>query len=248
MSIIRTKKNNNFTTLDNRGLQDKNISWQAKGMLAYLLSLPDDWHVYVSELQNHALNGKDSTASILNELISAGYIRRNIRRDSGRFSGYNYTVYETGISPDTGNPDTGNPELLNTNLTNNEYKLKTNNIKAPPAVPHDIRSYNGEYTPDWLLGYINHYKKKLTGYIPPNISDKREALIAICDWLQYKRERKKKYTTSGFLLFLKRVFSITTPESLPGVVSESIGSGWADLIWERKKLSQIKLPTPRWKN
>ena len=41
--ITIQKKTGNFTILDNTGLRDPNISWKAKGLLAYLLHLPDDW-------------------------------------------------------------------------------------------------------------------------------------------------------------------------------------------------------------
>ena len=41
--------------------QDKTLSWKARGLLLYLLSLPDDWNIYESELIKHATDGRDST-------------------------------------------------------------------------------------------------------------------------------------------------------------------------------------------
>lgn len=141
---IRTHKNKNYTVLDNTALKDENLSWQAKGLLSYLLSLPDDWQIYISELQTHAKNGKASTANTINELIDAGYITRSRlkNKSTGKFEGYEYHVYESGCLPypnnrDTDNPYTDNPytenrQLLNTNILNTniqnteEEKQKTN--------------------------------------------------------------------------------------------------------------------------
>jgi len=135
----RSKRNTPFVLLNKESLQDKSISWQAKGLLAYLLSLPDDWQILVVDLANRSTNGKDSTASILNELIKAGYIeRQKIKDEKNRFGGYDYTVFDSPKteSPKTDNPFTGNPktespktgnsELLSTNLNN---KPNTNNPK-----------------------------------------------------------------------------------------------------------------------
>lgn len=88
---IRTKKNQNFTIFDT-ALKDKELTWQAKGLLSYLLHLPDDWQIYVSELHKNSKNGRDATANYLNELIEAGYVVRESRRENGRFKGYEYRI------------------------------------------------------------------------------------------------------------------------------------------------------------
>ena len=75
-------------------LKDTNLSWKAKGLLAYLLSLPDDWQIYESEIVKHAKDGIDSTRTAIKELIDAGYIeRQRVRDEKGRLS----TVYESPI-------------------------------------------------------------------------------------------------------------------------------------------------------
>lgn len=146
-NIKRSKRNTPFVLLNKESLQDKSISWQAKGLLAYLLSLPDDWQILVVDLANRSTNGKDSTAAILNELIKAGYIeRQKIKDEKNRFGGYDYTVFDSPKkeSPKTDNPFTGNPktespktgnsELLSTNLNNKPFTNKPKREKkgTPP--------------------------------------------------------------------------------------------------------------------
>ena len=36
--------------MSNIHLRDKNLSYKAKGLLSFMLSLPDDWEIYVDEL------------------------------------------------------------------------------------------------------------------------------------------------------------------------------------------------------
>ena len=51
MSVIRTVKNENYTTMCNTHLRDKNLSLKAKGLLSMMLSLPDIWHYSVKGLE-----------------------------------------------------------------------------------------------------------------------------------------------------------------------------------------------------
>ncbi len=43
MSVFRIEKTKDFTIMSNYYLQDKKINLKAKGLLSYMLSLPDDW-------------------------------------------------------------------------------------------------------------------------------------------------------------------------------------------------------------
>ena len=92
--ITVVKKTNNFTIVDNHFIRDENLSWKARGLLVYLLHLPDDWQIYLEDLKNRATDGRDSTISGIKELMKKGYIKRTRKREKGRFVGYDYEVYE----------------------------------------------------------------------------------------------------------------------------------------------------------
>lgn len=145
--MIRIVKNNKnpYTMINNHLLHDSNLSWKAKGILAYLLSLPDDWKVYETELVKHSRDGIDGLRSGINELIENGYIHRTRSRcDRGKFGGYEYSVYEVpnhigfsknGLSKngktknglsENGESNTTNTNLTNTNITNTDL-TNTNN-------------------------------------------------------------------------------------------------------------------------
>ena len=131
--ITRLKRDTPFVQIDKSALQDDRLSWKAKGLLAYLLSLPDDWQIYINELKNHSRDGRDSTRTAMNELIKFGYIHRNFsERQSGQFTGYDYFVSEKPMSeePKTENPKTVNPTLLIKNKNNKENTNNTINKKT----------------------------------------------------------------------------------------------------------------------
>ncbi len=95
VNIIRIKKRDNpFVQIDKGPLNDPELSLKAKGLLAYLLSMPDDWQIYVRELSKHHKDGKYSVGQALNELIKAGYCRRQKRMQGNLICGYEYRIFE----------------------------------------------------------------------------------------------------------------------------------------------------------
>lgn len=153
-TMIRVVKNkdNPYLMLNKTAINDNKISWKAKGLHAYLLSLPDDWKIYVNELQNHASDGRESTANTIKELIKHGYIiREEIRNELGQFKGYEYQVLENPLDVDSitlstenGKPVIGKPENglsengkpVTTNYLSkqkNKKQKNNNNNKKPVA-------------------------------------------------------------------------------------------------------------------
>lgn len=97
MAVIRTiKKENPFVQLDRHFLEkDDNLTWKAKGMLAYLLSRPDDWKTNHKDLVKRAKESKNTVTTILKELEKAGYVHYYQERlEGGKFGNWKYDVYE----------------------------------------------------------------------------------------------------------------------------------------------------------
>lgn len=128
--IVLKKKKNPFVIMSKTALNDKTLSWKAKGLICYLLSLPEDWKVYVQDLKNRSKDSRDSTRTALNELIEANYIHREtLKRENGQFAGYSYYIYEepTHEKPTSQQPKTENPTSVNPTLINNEDTEVLNN-------------------------------------------------------------------------------------------------------------------------
>ena len=137
MKLIRVEKDNNYTTINNEFIFNKNMSLKSKGLLCHLLALPNDWKLYVEEVEKWHKDGKSSIYSAFKELKELGYMSREQIRVDGKFKGYSYVVYEKPYldkpkteKPNTEKPFTENRPLLNTNTTKDLIKLNTNKTKG----------------------------------------------------------------------------------------------------------------------
>ena len=100
--IIRVRRcPNNFVTMDKTFLEDTRLSFKAKGILAYLLSKPDNWKVIVGNLVNYAADGKASVYAGLKELKECGYYQKvPVRDEKGRrIIRWESTIYENPELP-----------------------------------------------------------------------------------------------------------------------------------------------------
>lgn len=98
-SLIKRGRNlERFTIIDNRPLENKQLSWKAKGLLTYLMSKPPNWEVKLWQLKEASKDGRDSTDAGLKELIEHGYIKRTrLTNKKGQFQGYLYEVSDVAI-------------------------------------------------------------------------------------------------------------------------------------------------------
>ena len=92
--IFRTNKITNYTKIDNRYLEDKNISLKAKGLLTLMLSLPDSWKFNINGLCLLCKESKDAVRTAIKELKENHYVEmERIFDENGRFY-YEYYIYE----------------------------------------------------------------------------------------------------------------------------------------------------------
>lgn len=104
--IVRVqKRDNSYAIIDPWFLSDTRLSLKSKGLLAYLLSKPSNWRVYVSDIVKRSTDGKAAVYSALKELESAGYIERHQTRENGRITGYETVVYERPLLDDEPVPE-----------------------------------------------------------------------------------------------------------------------------------------------
>lgn len=101
--------------------QDASLSWEARGLLSYLHSLPADWRVQPTELVSHGPGGEDRMYRMIRELKEAGYVvAQDIRDEKGRRVDYEYLVRmrpNKALCPDPGKPDLAEPDLGKPELT-----------------------------------------------------------------------------------------------------------------------------------
>lgn len=144
MAIYRIHKEDNFVIIDKAFLLNEEISLKAKGLLALLLSYPDNWQFYKAEIVQHTTDKENSLNSGLKELIENGYIVRKQRKDkNGKFEGYEYHVYEKPSTekPSTEKPSTEKPILLN----NKNTKNKNTKTTPSPELVSEFKEWYSKY-------------------------------------------------------------------------------------------------------
>lgn len=105
--IIRRKHNSAFTIVPNAIATDTRLSIEARWMLIYLLSKPDNWIVRAGDIQRAGSIGRDKAYKLVRECIAAGYIRREHQATGG----VNYEVRDEAIRPLPENTEAGGEPL-----------------------------------------------------------------------------------------------------------------------------------------
>ena len=146
MSVFKIEKTKDYTIMSNYHLRDKSLSYKAKGLLSFMLSLPEDWDYSLNGLVAISKESRDGIRSILKELQEQHYLEiEKYRNDKGLFE-YNYLIYEIThyiklnkevINPDMENPHLDSPNMekmiqINTNKQNTKKQIdKKDKTKSP---------------------------------------------------------------------------------------------------------------------
>jgi hypothetical protein len=162
-------------------LQDPDLSAKAKGILAYFLTLPDDWQIYLTEISTHFRDGKESIRQGVKELVENGYIIRSesrIRDEKGHLKGYTYDVFEVSSKNRfsyVGKSYVGKSVITNNDCTNND---PTNRKNTEKNLCGEIQKILGE----------SISKKKVDELIKMKGADTVESYIS--NWDKYRPHAK----------------------------------------------------------
>jgi DnaD/phage-associated family protein len=95
MTTIRVKKDARYFSASNEPFNDKRLSWEARGLMGYLLSKPDNWEVRKADLEEQGPAGDHKLRRMLAELRKYGYMNRiRVTKGGGKFD-WITEVYES---------------------------------------------------------------------------------------------------------------------------------------------------------
>lgn len=84
-----------YTPIFNDALQNTELSFRARGLLVYILSLPLDWVPVKSQIMKKNNYKRTKFDAIWNELKKAGYIHsKRVKNDLGQYVGWDHLVLE----------------------------------------------------------------------------------------------------------------------------------------------------------
>jgi hypothetical protein len=144
VSIIRTKRRENFTVIPNEIINDSDLNGDLLGLLVYLLSKPADWKVSIESLSRQKRFGSHGKlTNNLKAIRALGYATLQ-RRNDGTTT---WTIFDekqseaqadshipkTGIRPDSQKRNMGTSENRNVlQRTEISYKELSEEQKTPP--------------------------------------------------------------------------------------------------------------------
>jgi hypothetical protein len=178
MTIQRTPRpQSNFTILSNEILRDNRLSFRARGILASVLSRPDNWRTNADSLANESIEGRGAILTALKELEMLGYLERTKYQNELGHWVSDSLIYD---QPKFGFPTSVEPTSENSTVIKELYK---NNDEQVEITPSDISAsgiiinaativaeyvdsfqhYFGEKPPARSIGRIAKDAKQLLG-------------------------------------------------------------------------------------
>ncbi|MFC2423977.1 MAG: replication protein [Fusobacterium polymorphum] len=95
MAIIKVlKRENPYVQIDKIEVDDSNLSWEATGLLTYLIGRPNNWKINIVHLASVKKNKETSTRNALLELRKAKYCHYFEVRKSGKIVETFYLIFE----------------------------------------------------------------------------------------------------------------------------------------------------------
>ena len=196
MAILRNASKGKYTVLNNGIFRDENLSAKSLGILAKMLSLPDNWEFSVTGLCSiFKKDGIDSIRNGLKELEQNGYlVRSRVRDESGKLTSAEWTVSD---KPMLGNPMLENPMLENPMLENRtQYNTKEYNTKEfitkdiPPISPKGKTDCSDLFNRFWTA-YPKHIAKQSAVKAFEKLKPDEKLLEAMLKAIAMQKESKQ---------------------------------------------------------
>jgi hypothetical protein len=188
MNKVTRIKNANYTTISNVFLRDKELSLKAKGLLATILSLPENWDFSIKGICATIKEGTTAVYSAIDELKERGYCKVvTNRNEKGMIVGNDYTFYE---DPSMENLNVGNQTQINTNISLPNTKDTDNKEKKK-----EEKEINKELFEQCWIAYKRkgskkkslEYWKKLTDVEKQNVMPHIKAYVSTRE-LQFQKD------------------------------------------------------------
>jgi hypothetical protein len=186
--IVKGKRTHDFAIIPNEISQSKDLTMEEKGMLCFLLSLPENWVLYKKNLYSQMPDAKNAVDRVFKSLQEKGYILscRQIDPTTNRMVGWNHIVYDAPqLSREADFPTSGFSDIGNFRESGNLDIYKETNTNK------EIIIYKYAFEDFWAA-YDKKVDKKqaLTAW---NKLSADERILAVECMNNHKSGRERKY-------------------------------------------------------
>ena len=170
--MITAKRKSGFAAIPNAAMRDETISIEARGMLALMMGMGENWTFRAKDLQKRCGVGKEKYQRMIRELKVAGYLEvQASNTEKGLLDGYDYIIHDEPIQSVTGSLENRQPveavggkpshlrkpTTINTNNKSHQTDLfKKSTSPTPKSV---LMGFAGEEAVDSFLAYRKTNKK-----------------------------------------------------------------------------------------
>jgi hypothetical protein len=162
--------------IDRRAIENPKLSWKAKGLLAYLLSRPDDWVVRFRDLAKRAPDGAHTIRIAMKELREAGHVEVATERDGGRITKWIYKIHEV---PDGGFQQVEKQEVEIPQVENRTFNKTDSTKKNSTKKKLIINPITAQLFTDTFGEFFGHKEQKRWEVLHDSVgSDRAGDLIA----------------------------------------------------------------------
>ncbi|MGV1769770.1 helix-turn-helix domain-containing protein [Agrobacterium vitis] len=93
-TIRRGVRNARYAAIPNHVFEDARLSMEARWLLSYLLSKPDNWTVVIGDIVRKGNCGRDKARKMIAELVETGYAEREQTRADGKFGATVLVIFD----------------------------------------------------------------------------------------------------------------------------------------------------------
>lgn len=172
--VRRGRRNARYTTISNFLIDHPSLSPDARIVLIYLLSKPDDWQLQIGDLRRVLGTGskpcgRDKAYKVVNELKTTAYIVAVEELRAGRFSGTTYYVFDEPLD----DPEAFRAELGGGFIEPSRRSPSVDNLEASAPYPENTDTVGSPF-PEFQDTEKQHLtkngKKQITEIPPPSPS------------------------------------------------------------------------------
>ena len=215
--MLNKKLQKNFTIADNRIMQNSQLSFEARGLYFYMLSLPNGWEFSEARLAKNGGIGLDKCKRILKELFEIGLVKREFTHNERGYKKSIYTLFDFDTME--------NPSEKNTTMENPMMENPTNNKEIVTQIKKEKKE-------NFLTKKEKNLKKEKKSISEQALdlyqSNEYFALTDWQEWVEYKSARCKNLTLQTFKQNFK--FLINLGSSAKASISQSINHNWQGLF------------------
>lgn len=147
MAIYKASIKADYTIIPNSLSQDKRLSFEARGLILLLLSMPEKWQVNKVWVQSQSPKcGRDKVTKLFKELQTFGYItKKTVHDEKGLITGTDWLIYPTAqknITTDLNVLDDPAFDSENNRATENPFNGETDTVQLKNRTPD--KPYDGK--------------------------------------------------------------------------------------------------------